>query len=221
MAKRTNSWSSKRGHGISIPVGKNVLFIYCGECTEPQYFSSVFKLIAKIFLEKSHGQTRLDYDDTIDAVDPLNMARDIKSIIESKNKFYDEVWVVFDKDSFMKDNFDNAIHSIMSMNKSSRTSFVPLWSNQCIELWFILHFEFLQSAQFRADYYPKLEKYLHKKYLKNNPNILTDIFNSKGSLESACKNAEKLLEIHKDDSYSNKWPATNVVELFKKYKNYL
>lgn len=214
---KNNKWSSKRKSGISIPVGKSVLFIYCGKCTEPSYFSSLFRMISDEFLLKSHGQTKLEYDDVVDAVDPLKMANDIKRIIKAKNKSYDEVWVVFDKDSFMNDNFDNAIHCIENMNKNSKTSFKALWSNQCIELWFILHFEFLQSSLNRQDYYPKLEKHLNKKYQKNNPSIFDDILEAKGSLSFAYKNAVKLLDIHKDKSYSNKWPATNIVELFNAY----
>ena len=214
-----NKWSSKRKRGISIPVGKNILFVYCGKCTKPNYFSAVFNDISNNFFIKSHGQTRIVYNELIDAVDPLNMAKDLKRIISEAH--FDEVFVVFDKDDFLKDNFDNAIESINKLNKKTNTTFIPLWSNQCVELWFILHFEFCQQACHWDDYYPKLTSYLKKKYKKNNPKILEDIYSNKGSLKNAIKNAKKLLEIHKDASYSNKWPATNVVAFFENYKDFI
>ena len=42
-----------------------------------------------------------------------------------------------------------------------------------------------------------------------------------GKIDVAMKNAYKLLENSKDLSYSDKWPATNVVEFFEEYKDYI
>lgn len=41
-----------------------------------------------------------------------------------------------------------------------------LWSNECIEYWFLLHFMALDSALNRNEYYPKLTECLGSKYKK-------------------------------------------------------
>ena len=219
--KRTK-WSSKRTKGFSLHVSKNVLMICCGKKTEPLYFDKVLQKISDAFYKKSKGQTTIGYKIEIEACDPLNMAKSVSTILKNSGIKYDEVWVTFDKDDFEKDNFDNAIHSIVSMNKKNKpTRYIPLWSNQCIELWFLLHFEYLHSALHRNDYFPKLTKYIHKEYKKNDSELFNVLLENGGKIDVAMKNAYKLLKNSESMSYSEKWPATNVVEFFKEYVNYL
>ena len=221
MGNKHTQWSSKRKPGITISVGRRLLFIFCGKCTEPYYFEGVMKMISTEFFKQTKGQTKLEYETEIDPVDPLNMARDVVSVVKKHGGKFEDVWVVFDKDSFLKDDFDNAIHSIKSLNKKNKTYYGTLWSNQCIELWFILHFEYLQSTLHRDDYFPKIGKHLNEKYKKADKNIFDKIIKNGGSVEFAMNNANKLLKANEEKTYSEKWPATNVVELFEKYKDYL
>lgn len=219
--KRTK-WSSKRTKGFSLRVSKNVLMVCCGKKTEPLYFGKALQNISSAFYKKSKGQTTINYKVEVEACDPLNMAKNVATILKNSVTKYDEVWVVFDKDDFEKDNFDNAIHSIISMNKKNKpTRYIPLWSNQCIELWFLLHFEYLHSALHRSDYFPKLTKYFHKEYKKNDSELFNVLLDNGGKINVAIKNANKLLMNGDGMSYSEKWPATNVVEFFEEYLSYL
>ena len=61
---------------------------------------------------------------------------------------YSEVWVVFDKDE--NNDFDEAI----AMAKKENLNVA--WSNECFELWLLLHFQDLKAAIPRTDYYSKL-----------------------------------------------------------------
>ena len=219
--KRTK-WSSKRTKGFSLPVSRKILMVCCGRKTEPLYFDGALRRISEIFFKKSRGQTSIEYKIETEACDPLNMAKSVAAISKENKERYDEVWVVFDKDDFEKDNFDNAIHSILSMNKRNKpTRYIPLWSNQCIELWFLLHFEYLHSALHRNDYFPKLTKYIHKEYKKNDRELFNVLLDNGGKIELAMKNAIKLLQNSEELSYSEKWPATNVVKFFEEYIEYI
>ena len=219
---KITKWSSKRVKGFSIPVSRRVLMLCCGKKTEPLYFGKALQVISNGFYKYSKGQTTIKYDLKTIAYDPLNMAKSVKSVLRLFEYQFDEVWVVFDKDDFKKDNFDNAIIAIEHMNKQNRsTRFMALWSNQCIELWFLLHFEYLHSALHRNDYYPKLTNYIHKDYKKNDSEIFNVLLDNGGKINVAMKNARKLLENSEGLSFSEKWPATNVAKFFEEYIDYI
>lgn len=50
---------------------------------------------------------------------------------------YGKIFVVFDKDSFSDDDFDDTI------KMCEDNGYIPLWSNQAIEYWFLLHFHYV------------------------------------------------------------------------------
>jgi len=74
---------------------------------------------------------------------------------------FDQVWVVFDRDSFPPDDFDNAI----AMAEADKIKCA--WSNEAFELWYIIHFEDRKSAMSRDEYQATLTHYLGKPYRKN------------------------------------------------------
>lgn len=122
----------------------------------------------------------------------------------------DDCWVVFDKDDFDSD-FDNAIL------KAKRGGLKVAYSNEAFELWFLLHFSFINSAVGRHDYVNKLTQILKKvtgdrkyEYKKN-----TDIYSLiKDKEVDAIRNSKKLLQQYdKRDAYRVKNPSTTVHEL--------
>ncbi|MEJ8306546.1 RloB family protein [Saccharibacillus sacchari] len=62
-----------------------------------------------------------------------------------------------DKESIRAENFDNAIK--MAEARGIRVA----WSNECIELWFLLHFSYLHTPISREAYYTKLSAELKKR----------------------------------------------------------
>ena len=220
MINKSDKWSGKRRRSLEIPIGKSVLFVYCGECTEPNYFNAILDDIKTNMEVKSSGITKFNYDYEISAVDPSNMAKQTPKLVSNRKKQYCEVYVVFDKDSFTSPNFDNAIKSINNLT-TDECEYVALWSNQCIELWFILNFEYLQSKLERIDYFDKIGKYLNIKYEKNVKDIATRIKESGGSWSKAIKYSEKLKDEFMYKPYSKQFPATNVDYVFKKYSDFI
>ena len=71
---------------------------------------------------------------------------------------FDQVWVLFDKDSFEADSFDNAIRS------GEAKGYRVAWSNECFELWYLLHFQELSSPIGRKTIYERLGEHLGIKH---------------------------------------------------------
>lgn len=109
----------------------------------------------------------------------MNTLSLVKSVEDIQNEIddyksttipYGKIFVVFDKDSFSKELFDEAVK--MCENKG----YIPLWSNQAIEFWFLLHFNLIDSRMDRTAYATKINEYFKKsglnyKYKKNDEKI--------------------------------------------------
>jgi hypothetical protein len=119
---------------------------------------------------------------------------------------YDEVWAVFDKDDFPNDRFDNAV-SLANQNRIENGS-----SNEAFELWYVLHFQFLQSAIRREAYFSILTKILGFEYEKNSSEVVEELF-KRGRVRQAIKWAEDLEKMHEGKAPSASCPSTNVYKL--------
>lgn len=136
-----------------------------------------------------------------------------------------QIWCVYDRDSFPEQNFNAVSEKASVLNdKQSDVVYNVAWSNQCIEYWFILHFNFYQSDNDRKDYRKflntKFEELGWEKYEKNNSelfNIMTD----KGNPKQAIKWAEKRLQECTGLSESQSAPATKVHLLVQELAKYL
>ncbi len=114
---------------------------------------------------------------------------------------------MYDKDDFPYDDFDNTQFS--AETRSCRQEYHVAWSNECIELWFVLHFQMLSTNIKREQYYEILEKYFpYEKNLENVYNILSD------KTQTAIANAKTLFACYEEDAPpSRRAPATRVHEL--------
>jgi len=161
--------------------------------------------------------------------------KDVKFKIKSGENI-DHVWIFYDKDSFKQDAFDNTYHKIISKNKKeylnadgdcsdkNYTRWHALWSNECFELWVLLHFKYVDAALSRKDYIPSINAEFHKMktsltYEKNLDNLF-EILEKYGNIKHAVKRAKKL-----DDGLmnSNKKtnPSTGIYTLIEYFKRYL
>lgn len=130
---------------------KNRIKIYCNSLeTEYNYFTS-FKnevnssKISDISIEVLKTQTK-------GGLDPL---RAVKYIIGDRGDC-DEVWVVFDKDHF---DIEGAIRL------AEKNNINVAWSNECFELWLLLHFNSLTTFLGRKEALEKVKE-VYKKTLK-------------------------------------------------------
>jgi hypothetical protein len=119
---------------------------------------------------------------------------------------YDQVWCVFDKDDFPVADFEKAIR--LARKNKMRVAY----SNQAFELWYILHFEYLNTSMDRKSYIKKLSDYLETEYKKNDDRMYHRL---RCKSDIAIKNAERLMkEYHPSHPGSND-PSTTVYELVK------
>lgn len=134
---------------------------------------------------------------------------------------YKHVWVVYDTDDFPADHINKTAELCVS-ESTDETTYHAIWSNQCIELWFLLHFSFMQSDLHRTFYWPKLTKILTSQglgeYEKNRKDMYQILF---PYIDAAIANAEKLDRINEGKLPSDSAPGTKVYELVKKLKPYL
>lgn len=125
------------------------------------------------------------------------------------------VWLMYDKDDFPLDNFDNTQFS--AEQRLDKRTFKVAWSNESLELWFVLHFQELSSNTGREKYIEILKKKCG--YRKNDPNLFELM---KPNTEIAINRAKKQYESYPPDTPASKrCPATKVFELVEELKQYL
>lgn len=128
----------------------------------------------------------------------------------------DEVWAVFDRDSFPEEHFNNAIF------KGQATGVQCAWTNEALELWYLLHFQFFQNGMSRDDYKRIIERELSDKlgkpfeYEKSSREMFT-LLQKYGSVEQAILRAKQLENVFTGQTdYANHNPCTTVYRLIEK-----
>lgn len=184
------------------------LIVCEGTKTEPHYFEALIKnhisTVREVTIEGEGMATVALVDETFE----------IKKDLERKNAMtFDRVWVVFDKDDF--DDFNEAIE------KARKLGFHSAWTNEAFELWYYLHFEYLDTAINREEYIDKLQEAFRKrmgdegfKYKKGNPDIYK-LLQQYGREDLAKRFARQLRAIYKGTNYAAHKPCTMVDKLVK------
>jgi len=167
------------------PVVLGKYLIVCeGEKTEPNYFKWYKEELNRLKNALAHSKTpqcfdvkELGDDFVIDGT-----GRNTKSLleytIEQRNRAtvdYDQVWCVFDRDSFPAQDFNEAIFSAAKQNiKVAR-------SNEAFELWYLLHYHYYDTGISRKQYQKMLTALLNKPYQKNSETMYEDLQKSGGN----------------------------------------
>jgi hypothetical protein len=146
---------------------KKILIVCEGARTEPNYFKSF----------RVHKQC------TIVGAGSNTVSVVKEALKEMAKEKFSEVWCVFDRDSFSK----NRVNSALSL--AATNNIKCAFSNESFELWYILHFEYLDTKITRAAYCQKLGVSLGQAYKKNDTSIYKTLFTRQGN---AIKNAKKL-----------------------------
>lgn len=220
LFKKRREARKQRSVGEKTPRANSFLIVTEGERTEPYYFRGLQKLI----------QERLG--GTVDVVEvPLidihgagcatkMLIEKTDEIVRKAKVFYQNIWVVFDKDSF--EDFDDAI------KEGQSKGYKIAWSNQSFEYWLFLHFEYSDAALDRVDWNKKLSELFRKyglgdcEYLKNYENIyaLVDTFDG---INTAIKHAKRRMaefneQLVKPSEFD---PGTTVYLLVEELRSYL
>ena len=208
-------WMTDRYDRRIIIAPEYHLIVTEGTKTEPQYFKGLENDIN----QKYRGRITIKTEGVGQGANTLTLLEYAQKIVEKEPGKYKHIWLVYDKDDFPKDDFDNTYYKCNSLSKNDDSViYHALWSNECIEYWFLLHFMALDSVLHRNEYYPKLTECLESKYEKNRNDIYQIL---KPHLKKAINNAKRIANNNIGLPPSQCTPGTAVYEIFEKLKNYL
>ncbi len=184
-----------------------------GEKTEPNYFEGLKQTLPAGVLTTCQIDIHGIGANTLSLV---KRAKKIKDTIENTSgRMVDKLWVVFDRDSFTPDSFNNAIHSC----QKSKSKIHCAWSNEAFELWYLLHFHFYNTAMSREDYKSFIEENLRPHLGKNyryqkNSELMYSLLNKYGDQNQAIKWADDLSKLYEGQTnYADHNPCTLVYKL--------
>lgn len=212
--RQLNAEKITEGRPVEQIEEKRYFLIVCeGVRSEPVYFNYL-----KGFLQKHLLETIEVSGLGMNTISIVNMA--IKKREERLSSGvlppYDEVWAVFDKDDFPDAHYNKAVAKAIQYNIEYGVS------NEAFELWYILHFQFLQTALKRLQYVEILSGILGFKYEKNkqsSENVVKFLF-EKGNLKNAFAWAAFLENKHLGKTPSQSCPCTRVYILVKRILDY-
>lgn len=173
-----------------------------GRETEPNYFKGL-----EAFLNKS-GRKKIK-------IIPKGTGKNTLSLVSYIDRKYgkvapcDVVAAVFDKDEYSDKQFNEAI------NNAINSGYKVGWSNECFELWLLLHFTFNESDLSRGTYDDKLSELFKSNeidangYSKNDTEIFSKVSLKGGSVANAINNAKKLMSCN-CKSPAKKRPGTEL-----------
>ena len=205
----------KRKENVEKQRSSNWLVVCEGEQTEPNYFKGAVDAIN----EGLEDNYKLKVKIVGKGMNTISLVKSVEDLLNDIDEYkistipYGKIFVVFDKDSFSSESFDAAV------SMCEKNGYIPLWSNQAIEYWFLLHFNYIECRMDRTSYKSKINDYfktagLKYKYKKNDDEIYLKL-SKYGSLEQARKNALRIHLNHDKDTPSNSESCTTVYKFFE------
>nr|WP_314998559.1 RloB family protein [uncultured Prevotella sp.] len=200
--KRGPLVSSGRRQGTRDQIVR-FLIVCEGEKTEPNYFRAFIERWSEVKEIKVTGCGCSTCQLIIEA-------KKLREKLEHERMVaFDRVWLVFDKDDFK--DFNKAIAD------AKKEGMNCAWSNQAFELWYVLHFQYLDTGVDRKQYIGMIEDKVMKasksktfKYKKNDVGFY-QILQEHGDEEQAIKRAQRLREnMGKKKNYATHNPRTEV-----------
>lgn len=195
LSSRRRSYSDRKvGVREFVP---RFLIVCEGEKTEPNYFRSF----------RVPGHVEVVVQGTgYNTVSLVRVAIGLKDTGD-----YDQIWCVFDRDSFPAESFNEAI------SLADRKGVKVAYSNEAFELWYLLHFDFLHTGISRADYITKLEEKIGAKYEKNSKEMYDRLVERQ---EEAIRNASRLLSMYEPRLPAEDNPSTTVHLLVEELRKF-
>ena len=162
-----------------------VLVAYEGENkTEKNYFDNFLGRDKNYIIKSVPGNE----------TDPINLVKQtIKKVkdLELDLSLDDKAFCIFDTDTKLEKNVQ--IEAAIKMSK--KNNIIPIVSSPCVELWFLLHYEYTTAIVSSNEVIERLKRY-YPKYEKN-CNIYPDI---KDKTNKAIDNSKKLEKYQKQNN---------------------
>jgi len=198
MAKKQVSSRGYSPRRVNLATNIKRIVSQCeGEKTEPNYFRS-FRVPKVVIDIQGLGKN------------PSSLVEEARELQDQED--YDQIWCVFDRDSWTEADFNSAIRDAQA------EGFKVAYSNESFELWYILHFEFLNTGIPRSDYVQKLTYLLGYEYQKNSESIYNKIINRQ---TTAIKNAENLFKQYDSPNPARDNPSTTVHLLVQELNKFI
>ena len=193
------------------------LIVTEGTQTEPMYFEAIRQEINQHYRDRIQLEIHGEGDNT------LSLLERAKSRVRNSGLIYKHVWIVYDTDDFPAERINQTETDCNVLSQANEeTIYHAVWSNQCIELWFMLHFNYVDADLHRSEYYPKLSEWLQNigqgEYAKNRRDIYSVL---RPYLDTAIRNARKLDERNQGRTPAGSAPGTKVYELLALLRPYL
>lgn len=191
---------------------KSIFRIYCeGQNTEPEYFKS-FPINTENKVEEVIGLGR----SKTSLVEKVLELLSIGQFLRGQND-YDEnrqLWVVFDFDKKGEHNenedYENAIRL------ANENDINVAYSNDAFELWFVLHYKFLDATLTRKEYYEFLSSEFginYEKHGKEKEFAKSIYLVLREGQQRALQNAIRLHSDCSDRNFCDQNPCTTVYKL--------
>ncbi|WP_044103841.1 RloB family protein [Neolewinella persica] len=193
----------KRRHRKAISRGKRFL-ILCEGQTERLYFKSFH-----------------DKGVSVEPRDPNGDRRQlVKDAINSDDGSYDQIWVVFDLDYLPAKGKGQLAEFDATILKAQEAGIRVAYSVDAFELWFCLHYTYVNTRQERTYYYEQLSKRWSVNYEREGKKArfclgIRELLekDEAASEEEAIKRAKRLLQNHDGMPPHSQNPVTTVFEL--------
>jgi RloB-like protein len=196
MARKTkNSQGFSPREKNTRTLKQNFLIVCEGAQTEVNYFES-FRVPRTVVKGLGRNPTQI-----------IQYAIDLST----KEKF-DQVWCVFDRDIWTPQDFQQ------SFKLAYKHKIQIAYSNEAFELWYILHFQFLNTAIPRRDYSKKLSSLMGNPYAKNSRDMYDELFNLQ---PTAIAHADRLLQEYPEPNPVTDNPSTTVHLLVKELNRFI
>lgn len=191
------------------------LIITEGTKTEPAYFGAMRDALNRTF------PNRIQLDVIGAGNNTLHLFQKAEQRVHASANGYRHVWIVYDTDEFPAEHI-NGTARLCEKASTEETTYHAVWSNQCIEVWFLLHFVFLQSDIHRKAVVEKLTNAMEAQGLGTYEKNRTDMYQTLlPFLDTALMYAKRLDEKNAGRLPSDAAPGTKVYVLIEKLKPYL
>lgn len=211
---RDKQWCARKHDPVQIQPEFH-LIVTEGTKTEPQYFRAIQQIINRNHRDRIQLEIHCEGDNT------LGLLQKAKQRVRNSGITYKHVWIVYDTDDFPAPRINQTADECIELTNED-TEYHALWSNQCIELWFMLHFNYIDADLHRTEYYPKLTEWMRNigqgEFAKNRDDLYTIL---RPYLEVAIQRAKKLDAQNQGRTPASAAPGTKVYELLELLLPYL
>lgn len=193
------STSSRFTRRVAVIDERPRILIVCeGLKTEPNYFKG-FKL------------TNVRLEIVPAGAVHVSVVEHAKSILEDDGD-YEEMWCVFDRDKHVDNPKDLEVFN-RALQEAQTNGINVAYSIDAFELWYLLHFNYYDTAISRADYITKLNDLIDGGYQKNDKKMFSKL---ESRLPDAMRNAKKLYEASNKKDPASSDPSTTVFMLVER-----